>query len=828
MRRIVLLIAAMSLSMGVFAQQAGRITIDGKLNEPFWQRVKAEPLRPAEPGVPAKLGGEVRAAIAGGYLYIGATLPEPTGHFTARSIGRNPLWEGGVRDRSATGARSYTYGSPDGEDFVRFILHIYNENDWLVQVGPLGGNSIKWHWSGEHAWYPSMPYKCNGFMIATSEGNNVWTAEIAIPLEQIGTPEPGYVQLKVERNRAWRPRSPEEWWVWPLHNVTSIVPTIQNAKLGAPVYQPRLLGTDEHLPPIQAGHVSSVPPLQSKWTGPGWADVPAWNLWRNEAAKRLPEFPTEVKLVQDGSTLAVLARMYEPDHVIPQEKNVHGDSFSVYLATTGSSYVEYTINSEGTIDQAAGHQGGPRLGRPHSWKSPATGAAWQENGEWFARLNVPLARISEALGEVNIPGTWRILLERTRPERGGEPSETSVLPDTESTTSDCPARYRRMELSSVSPSQLPKPSAPERPGNIGVLPGRVFSAAQRKQMNLSNMLPDYERTVGKEMIAKANQAWASVGTVAEWDEYRDQRIDAMKKSLGQMPAKAPLDVHISSDYHGNGYHRQNLVFQSQPGIWVTADLYLPDPSRNQMPGMIIFPSHHGPKTQFEVQDMGIMWAREGCAVLAIDQIGYGGRIQTYPWDRANYDSLYTIGEQLYLTNSSLITWMIQDVEASINLLWQRPDVNKKEIILLGSVAGGAEPMAYTAALDSRVAAVVPFNFGRVTPLNDPMGGEFGDWESDRSPRWSISGQFLPWLICASVAPRYLILSKEVNWDKGELKPVWTRDEKVWGFYDATDHLAEAHGFGTFPGPGEAWSIGPGQRRALEPILERWFGIPIPW
>lgn len=51
--------------------------------------------------------------------------------------------------------------------------------------------------------------------------------------------------------------------------------------------------------------------------------------------------------------------------------------------------------------------------------------------------------------------------------------------------------------------------------------------------------------------------------------------------------------------------------------------------------------------------------------------------------------------------------------------------------------------------------------------------------------------------------------------------------KVFGLYGATDNLDEAHGFGTFPGPGECANIGPAQRQTLYPELQRWFGIPIP-
>jgi len=67
---------------------------------------------------------------------------------------------------------------------------------------------------------------------------------------------------------------------------------------------------------------------------------------------------------------------------------------------------------------------------------------------------------------------------------------------------------------------------------------------------------------------------------------------------------------------------------------------------------------HTAKTQFELQDMGMLFARAGCAVLVLDQVGYGERIEAYPWDREGYHSRYIEGMQLYLVGESLIKWMV--------------------------------------------------------------------------------------------------------------------------------------------------------------------------
>jgi dienelactone hydrolase len=258
-----------------------------------------------------------------------------------------------------------------------------------------------------------------------------------------------------------------------------------------------------------------------------------------------------------------------------------------------------------------------------------------------------------------------------------------------------------------------------------------------------------------------------------------------------------------------------------------------------MPGIVIAHSLHAAKTQFELQDMGILWGRAGCAVLVIDQAGYGERLEGYPWAREFYHSRYVSGMQLYLVGESLIQWMAWDLIRGIDLLLERKDVDEKQIILLGAVAGGGDPAAVVAALDQRVSAVVPFNFGESTPeiprflpaknqwpleLADPG---LGDWDTTRCLRRGVVDQFLQWTVCAMAAPRRFVYSYELGWNVEDL-PAWARYKKVWSLYGALDRLADAHGFGPFPGPGECWNIGPAQRRSLYPTLERWFGIPLPF
>jgi dienelactone hydrolase len=798
---------------------------DGELKDSFWDLVAPNKLIPTKAGVPREVGGEVRVILSGSHLYLDARLPEPTGRFTARSIGTNPRWE--------------------EEDSLRVVIRVGNENDWMLQVGPLGAYSVKWRWTGEQEWYTSPPEKCSGFLLTAGVNEKEWQVEVAVPLWELGSPAKGAVHVNVERIRAARPGVPEAQWRWPDNQPMFEVPgsPTVDAKVPDPVYSPRLVGNSE--PPIEVGRRNSIPPLEADWNDNAWRNVPPWSLYRNEGSSRTPVFPTEIKMVQDGHTLAIVARCAEPSGTLAEVRQKDGavdrdDSIQVYLATSGSSYVKYAVNSLGYLQDANGFSGGPRISRPHvEWNSPARSYARQGHEEWIVRLDLPLDFIGNALGEAQTPRDWRILLMRYRPGRSGEPPETSVRPITQSVTPYCPARYRRLALLDQDPSQLRGDQAPAPVGSLAFAPTRVLSSEERERMALSEMLDKNIHDRVLKVLQDERRDWDRVHTLQDWETFRNVRLKALTASIGELPQHRPLQFRIMNEFRGDGYRRQDLVYQTQPGFWVTANLYLPNESKERTPGIVIAHSLHGSKTQFELQDMGILWARAGCAVLVMDQVGYGERLEAYPWDREAYHSRYITGMQLYLVGESLMKWMAWDIIRGIDLLLGRKDIDEKEIILLGAVAGGGDPAAVVAAIDNRVSAVVPFNFGESTPeiprfipeknqwpldLADPG---LGDWDTTRCLRRGIVDQFLQWTICAMAAPRRFVYSYELGWNVEDL-PAWARYKKVYELYHAGDHLADAHGFGPFPGPGECWNVGPAQRRSLYPILERWFGIPVPF
>ncbi len=374
--------------------------------------------------------------------------------------------------------------------------------------------------------------------------------------------------------------------------------------------------------------------------------------------------------------------------------------------------------------------------------------------------------------------------------------------------------------------------------------------AQAKQ--LSRLLADDARARLQAANRRESQAWQEVKTRTDWEKFRDVRLQALRTSLGSFPAvPTDLKVRVTGQHDGDGYRVENLVFESRAGLLVTANLYRPAKPPASMPGLLIAHSHHNPKTQGELQDMGMTWARQGCLVLVPDQLGHGERRQhpfvkaeqypgTFRLGRQDYYFRYNTSLQLYLVGESLMGWMVWDLMRGIDLLLSRPGIDKEKIILLGAVAGGGDPAAVTAALDPRITAVVPFNFGGPQPETTyPLPPEAertfnyagsGSWESTRNLRLSARDGFMPWVIVGAAAPRRLSYAHEFAWDR-EHDPVWARLQKIYGFYEVSDRLSEVHGRGAVTGqPPESThcnNIGPEHRRQIYPALQRWFGMEPP-
>jgi len=812
-------------SAGPFAiQRSGAaLAVDGALNERLWQSLKTLKLTPSEPGVPEKSGGEVRIAVRGDFLCLGVFCPEPEGKVLAKSFGYNPVW---AKD---------AYSSPEVEDrlICRFLFKSTSgkDSELKLEINPWGALRLE---------RDNRLVRSTGILAAAGITRKGWSVETAVPLAELHLDESSAgMKISLVQVRSRRALAPEFRWNLPGPGefIQFRLPgtTARDGKIGAPAYAPPLLGNPE--PPLQVGRVQALPALDAAWDDPFWAGIPGFHLPRNEPYPRKPDYPTQVKWVHDGRTLAVFFRCTEDERVDcdvgARDGNLGGDDHvCIYLATSGSSLIEILVNPAGAIRDAKG-------AGPHMYA--AGSGAWDGNirahceirqDAWTARVDLPLNEIAAGLGEAGVPENWRVLLGRVRRARVGEPGELSTIPVIGNPYLYAPMRYRRLRLTALDPvrTALPEP-AYQRPPASGLaaelqeLESTALSRVRRKYYDLPGMIEnDIGRRI-KSLAMQEHREWDSVKTLEDWERYRDRRIELLKASLGEFPERPPMMYRVSGTCRGEGYQVKNIVYQSRPGFFVAANLYLPLNPPEKMPGIIIIPSHHYPKTQGEMKDCGMVWARTGCAVLILDRPGCGERLETLPWYRQPYQSDYLFEMQLNLVGQTRLGWVAWDLIRSVDLLWEMEGIDRERIILIGSVTwGGGRPAALAGVFEKRLAALIPFNFGRVY------------WDSYEI-RNSMAEKITPWFICCAGAPRKFIYAHEFSWegDEGPVYPsvwvpAWPRFEKIYGLYGARENLATAQGRGILrvrETEGDCYSLGSVQRKPLYPLLKKWFDIPIP-
>jgi len=163
-----------------------------------------------------------------------------------------------------------------------------------------------------------------------------------------------------------------------------------------------------------------------------------------------------------------------------------------------------------------------------------------------------------------------------------------------------------------------------------------------------------------------------------------------------------LDMHIVKTIDLDGLVVHNILFQSQRGVYVPANLYVP---KGKGPFPAVINSHgHWPdaKRGQIVQQTAQLLARNGYVCLNIDAWGAGER-------GSNHIHEYhgaSLGSSLLDLGIPLMGMQLVDNQRAIDLLQSLPYVDSERIGATGASGGGNQTW-WLAALDERIKAAVP-------------------------------------------------------------------------------------------------------------------------
>ncbi len=201
-------------------------------------------------------------------------------------------------------------------------------------------------------------------------------------------------------------------------------------------------------------------------------------------------------------------------------------------------------------------------------------------------------------------------------------------------------------------------------------------------------------------------------TKADWINRQQEVKDKLLDLMGPFPEKTPLNIQVTGIIQREDYRVEKLIFESVPGFYVPAVLFIPEGISGKAPA-IVNPIGHSP-TSFRrdvYQHKIINLVKKGFIVFAYDPIGQGERLQYYEEELGksifptNHEHSYP-GAQCYMSGYSSAKYFVWDGIRAIDVLLSRPEVDPSRLGMNG-ISGGGNMTAFIAAIDDRILAAAP-------------------------------------------------------------------------------------------------------------------------
>lgn len=217
------------------------------------------------------------------------------------------------------------------------------------------------------------------------------------------------------------------------------------------------------------------------------------------------------------------------------------------------------------------------------------------------------------------------------------------------------------------------------------------------------------------------EAFKNIKTEKELQALQVATKEKLLAMIGGLPEeKTPLRAQVLDTIQMNGFHIEKLIFESLPGFYVTASVYVPENDRRNHPAVLVA-CGHSPIAKSYYQALCQRLVQRGYLVICWDPVGQGERSQF--WNAASGQSKYNmicgehavLGNLAYLAGANLARWEIWDGIRAVDYLLTRPDVDPHRISITGTSGGGLQA-AYTGALDERIKVVVPSCYISAQPM----------------------------------------------------------------------------------------------------------------
>jgi hypothetical protein len=250
--------------------------------------------------------------------------------------------------------------------------------------------------------------------------------------------------------------------------------------------------------------------------------------------------------------------------------------------------------------------------------------------------------------------------------------------------------------------------------NIGEI-GRY--AGSTALYNYRNLFREYVNRRSHAAYDHGDQLRDSISCIAEFEARREHLRGKFIESFGGLPpTDTPLNAVVTGVVRACGYRVENVIFESRPKTYVTANLYVPD-GVCRPTGAVLFLCGHLEKAKQDGEYHAVCrdLALAGLVVLAQDPIGQGERFSYYSRELGETTVEWGVAEHAYAGHQCLMLgdgiarYFVHDAMRSIDYLCSREEVDPSRIGVTGNSGGGTQA-SLVMVCDPRLAAAAPTTF----------------------------------------------------------------------------------------------------------------------
>jgi cephalosporin-C deacetylase-like acetyl esterase len=304
------------------------------------------------------------------------------------------------------------------------------------------------------------------------------------------------------------------------------------------------------------------------------------------------------------------------------------------------------------------------------------------------------------------------------------------------------------------------------------------------------------------------QAVAQIQTRADEDRRKAMVREKILHLIGGLPeSHGPVAVKQFGTLTSDGFRVEKIAYESLPGFWVTADLYVPATGSSPFPAVLLSPGHGAPG-KLEDWTWGSNLARMGIMALAYDPFGQGERLQYFDPELKASKIGGPTGEHgeanipALLIGDQLSRYWVHDAMRGVDYLAARKDVDASRIGAFGC-SGGGTATAYFAALDDRVKVAMTACY--ITSFQELLPAPAGVQDAEQTiPNFIQQGMdFGDWVELFAPKPYAIISTENDMFPLAGAKQTYEEAKRIYGLYGAEDKLQ--------------WITGPGGHGNLMPI-----------